>query len=360
VYLLGIYTTVVRDLEIVRNPVFQSEKPLGVPSTAMNFKCPLVQLVGVSIACVWIGCVPTATAQYPALQPQAPQSPSLPTYPSPHVAEFDLATQQEIPIQRFRKSFYQGAEVLGGYLLDTGDQLGGLDMTFEEARVSFGVPLGSLDNILGIRPYFRATHLNGPETIDVPGTVYETGVTLLNQKKWSPKVSTTLVVSPAIRSDFTTSENALRIFGLGLMNFQCSDSLRVSLGAVFLDREDVSLLPALGFTWTPSPDFKVDGMIPRPRIAKRLWKQGGEAEGWAYLGGSFGGNSWAVSRDDGTVDQLTIRDFRLLAGYEVLRAGNRGMFIEGGYAFGRSLEYTSDEFERDLDDGIFVQASWRF
>jgi hypothetical protein len=128
----------------------------------------------------------------------------------------------EIPIERFRRSFYQGAEVLGGHLLDTGDRLGGLDMTFEEARVSFGVPLGSLDNILGIRPYFRATHLNGPIEIDVPGTLYETGITFLNQKTWSPRISTTLIVSPAVRSDLTTSEGALRIFGLGLLNYQCS------------------------------------------------------------------------------------------------------------------------------------------
>lgn len=342
------------------HPCIPAENPLGVCCFAKSTYRSPVHLVGVAVwLCLVIG-VGHARAQHPAIQLPVSEAGSPPILPPRYIAELDATVQEEIPIQRFRKSFYQGAEVLGGYLLDTGDRLGGLDMTFEEARVSFGVPLGSLDNILGIRPYFRATHLNGPEAIDVPGTVYETGVTLLNQKTWTPKVSTTLIVSPAVRSDFTTSEDALRIFGLGLMNFQCSDALRVSFGAVFLDREDVSLLPALGFTWTPTPDFKVDGMIPRPRIAKRLWKQGGEAEGWAYLGGSFGGNSWAVSREDGTTDQLTIRDFRLLAGYEVLRAGNRGTFIEGGYAFGRSLEYTSDELERDLDDGVFIQASWRF
>jgi hypothetical protein len=101
-------------------------------------------------------------------------------------------------------------------------------------------------------------------------------------------------------------------------------------------------------------------MIPRPRLARRLWKQAGQAEGWIYLGAGFGGNSWAVSRESGNHDQLTIRDYRVMAGYEVIRAGNRGAFIESGYAFGRSLEYQSDPIERDLDDGVFVQASWRF
>ena len=273
---------------------------------------------------------------------------------------------KEIPIERFRRSFYQGAEVLGGHLFDTGNRLGGLDMTFEEARVSFGLPLGSMDNLLGMRPYFRATHLNGPTNdgsggvLDVPETLYTTGVTFLNQKTWTKKISTTIIVSPGVRSDLTTSEGAVRIFGLGLLNYKYSDAWKVSIGAVYLDREDVGVLPAAGFVWTPTPDFKLDGMVPRPRLAKRLWKRGGEAEGWAYLGATFGGNSWAVSRDDGTKDQFTIRDYRLMTGYEVIRAGNRGAFVEAGYAFGRSLEYTSDDIERDLDDGVFLQASWQF
>jgi hypothetical protein len=283
-----------------------------------------------------------------------------------NISPAEVDSMAEIPIQRFRKSFYQGAEVLGGHLFDLGNQLGGIDMTFEEARVSFGVPLGSLENILGMRPYFRATHLDGPSAsidgndFDVPETLYETGITFLNQKTWTEKVSTTVIVSPAVRSDLTTGEGALRIFGLGLVNYQCSDAWKVSFGAVYLDREDVSLLPAVGFTWMPSPDLKFDGMIPRPRLAKRLWKEGGDAEGWVYLGAGFGGNSWAVSRDSGQKDQLTIRDYRLMAGYEVIRAGNRGTFVEAGYAFGRSLEYVSDDLERDLDDGVFLQASWRF
>ncbi|MCG8651898.1 MAG: hypothetical protein MI861_18810, partial [Pirellulales bacterium] len=104
----------------------------------------------------------------------------------------------------------------------------------------------------------------------------------------------------------------------------------------------------------------VDAMLPRPRIAQRLWKQGGQAEGWAYLGGTLGGNTWAVSRDSGQSDELTLRDFRVFAGYEVIRKGNRGWYFEGGYAFDRSLEYENPALDLSLDDAFFLQADWRF
>ncbi|TWU40843.1 DUF6268 family outer membrane beta-barrel protein [Novipirellula artificiosorum] len=266
----------------------------------------------------------------------------------------------EEPVERFRKSFYQGTELVGGYLADLGDKAGGLDVSFEEARVSLGVPLGSMDNLLAIRPYFRADHLNGPTTIDVPETLYDTGVSLFNRRVWSDRFSTTVMITPSVRSDFTTSKKAFRLFGLGLVNWQKRPDLSLSLGVVYLGRSDLPLLPAFGATWTPNPWWKFDAMLPRPRIARRLWKQGGQAEAWAYIGGTLGGNTWAVTRDSGADDELTLSDLRLLAGYEQIRAGNRGLFVEGGYSFNRSIEYEQTEDDIDLDDALFVQAGWQF
>lgn len=273
----------------------------------------------------------------------------------------------DIPVERFRRSAYQGAEVLGGYLWDTGDRLGGLDQTFEEARVSFGIPVGvlfggdpSLDNVLGLRPYFRADHFNGPTDIDLPGTVYDTGVTIFNQKKWNEVFSTTVILNPSVRSDFETSDNAFRLFGLALVNWSPNDRWTFSAGAVYFDRADFNFLPAFGFTYQPSPWWRIEATAPRPRIARRIWKNGAQAEGWAYLGGQLGGTTWAVQRASGLSDELTVRDFRVVAGYEVIAAGNRGLTIEAAYAFGRRIEYERDEFEEDLDDAISLMAGWRF
>lgn len=266
----------------------------------------------------------------------------------------------DVPIETQRDSFCQGLEALGGYLGDLGDAAGGLDQSYEEVRASFGMPLGSMDNILGFRPYFRADHLEGPTAFDVPATLYDTGVTVLHQMKWSESLSSTLVLSPGIRSDFRTGDDAFRMFGLALINWQPYCDLTLSAGVVYFDRNDVPLLPAIGASWTPSPRWRVDATMPRPRIAHRLWKDCNRAEGWAYLAGTLGGNTWAVRRDSGVSDELSIRDFRVLFGYEVIRHGNRGFHIEGGYVFGRTIEYESQVGDTDLDDALIAQAGWKF
>jgi len=276
------------------------------------------------------------------------------------VCDVPYVDPRETPIERYRKSFCQGAEIRGGYLFDLGDKQGGMNQAFEEVRADFGIPLGSMDNLIGLRPYFRADQLQGLSSLDLPSVLYNTGLNVLHQKKWNPVFSSTLIVTPSIRSDFTTSDHAFRVFGLALMNWKCRDDLTVSLGAVYFDRADFNLLPAFGIVWTPTPEWKIDATMPRPRIFHRLWKRGGEAEGWGYFGGSIGGNTWAVTRESGLTDELTIRDFRIMGGYEVIEQGNRGHFVETGLAFGRTVEYEQADTELELDAGFYIDAGIKF
>jgi len=266
----------------------------------------------------------------------------------------------EPPIEPFRRQFFQGAEIRSGYLADTGNRLGGVDQTFEEVRLGFAVPLGSLDRILAVQPYFRIDHINGPEGFPLPETLYDTGVNFFQRQQWTETISTVLLVTPSVRSDWTTSRNAFRWFGLGLVQWQASRHWQWSIGAVYLDRADLSVLPAIGLSWTPRPWWKIDLTMPRPRIARRLWKEGGHAEGWLYAGASLGGNTWAITGAGGEPDEWTIGNIRAMIGYEKLVAGNRGLSIETGVAFRRTLETEITSLDLDLDDGVYLEAGWKF
>lgn len=270
----------------------------------------------------------------------------------------------ELPIERFRRGFFQGNEILGGTLFGLGDEDEDLDQTFAEYRFAVGVPLGSLDRILAVQPFVRIDSVNGPSIVDVPDTLYQVGVNLFNRNQWSDRFSTTVIVTPSVRSDFTTSENAFRLFGLGLINWQCTDAWSFSFGAIYLDRADLGILPAIGATWTPRNDLRLDLTLPRPRLSKRLWKNRDQAEGWVFLGGGIEGNTWAVTRRDDAgdriVDELTLGGWSVLGGYETIVRGNRGVSIEGGYAFARTVEFESDETEIDLAGGLFLRAALKF
>lgn len=265
----------------------------------------------------------------------------------------------ELPVPRFRKSWFQGLLLSSGWLSDTSED--GLGISHLDVQLRTGLPLGSLDNILAISPSFRVDTLSGPRGIDVPGALYETGVNFFWIKQLSPRWGARVSVAPMVRSDFTTSDGALRVFSLGLLIWKwVPEELELSFGVVSLGRDDIPVLPALGLVWTPSPLWKIEAIFPRPRIAYRLDKDGPRAETWVYFAGALGGNSWAVSRQSGETDQLSIRDFRAMLGVERVKAGGSGFFAETGWVFGRELEYEKQGVSLEFDQCLALQGGVTF
>lgn len=119
------------------------------------------------------------------------------------------------------------------------------------------------------------------------------------RRKIRERLSCFAIVSPSIRSDLSTDEDALRLFALALLRWECLPHRRtVSAGAVSLGRADLPVLPALGLSWTPSTRSRLDLQFPRSRWLCRLAKNGGDSEIWSYLSAGLGGNTWAVTRID--------------------------------------------------------------
>ncbi|MGB7347006.1 MAG: DUF6268 family outer membrane beta-barrel protein, partial [Pirellulaceae bacterium] len=265
----------------------------------------------------------------------------------------------EAELTRFKKQAIQSVALSAGLLADTDDD--GLSSSFLEASIGTGIPLGSFDNILGVTPGFRVDWIDAEPTIDIPRELYQFEVQFFYRRPISERLSAMAIVSPSIRSDLTTSENAFRIFALGLLNWQCvPERLTLSFGAVYLGRADLPVVPALGLTWTPTRQAKLDLRFPQSRFSYRLSKDGGRSEKWAFVSLGLGGNTWAVTRNDQTPDELSLRDFRLTLGIDKLLDGGGGWFIESGYAFSRRIEYERDELEIDLGDAFLLQGGWRY
>ena len=153
----------------------------------------------------------------------------------------------------------------------------------------------------------------------------------------------------------------MRIFGLAMVNWDYRpDRVTLSLGAVFLDRADLPLLPAVGVTWTPDSRNRFELRFPESRWLTRLYKNGCHSETWGYVSAGIGGNTWAVTRASGASDELSLRDFRLMVGVDRVVDGGGGWFVECGGAFGRRLEYEATGQEVSLGSSIVLQGGWRF
>lgn len=263
------------------------------------------------------------------------------------------------PVRRFKKQAVQNVTLSGGWLASTdGD---GLSNGFLSLSVGLGVPLGSFDNILGVTPSLRVDMLDADSRFDVPAELYATGVQFFWRKALGKRWSVMAIGGPSIRSDFTTSDKAFRLFGLGLLTWQyLPDELSLSFGAVYLGRADLPLLPAVGATWTPRPTIRLELRFPESRLAYRIAKRGAECEVWAYLTAGLGGNTWAVTRRDGRTDELSLRDWRVRFGIEQIVDGGGGWFIDVGYAFARRIEYERAGTEISLADGVLLRAGWKY
>ena len=225
-------------------------------------------------------------------------------------------------IRRYKKGFFQRLGVATEWLDPSGDS--GLGITQLRASTTVAIPLGSFENLLLVTPNFEADLINAAPGVDIPNALYNTDLDLMWRKQFNERWGTMIAVSPGYSSDFQTSEDAFRLRGRAFATWQWQpERLTLIFGVVYLDRNDLPLLPGVGLIWTPTPDWRLDLIFPRPKLAYRLQFVPNNYEHWIYFNGQLGGRTWAVERSNGEADQLTLSDYRLAlwGGSESLTAG---------------------------------------
>ncbi len=301
-------------------------------------------------------------AKQPVAQQPATQQPGTVDLVTPISYPGSLECDEQVPeieLARFKKQALQSISLSTGWMADISG--GGFSSSFLEASIGSGIPLGNFDNIVGVKPGFRVDWIQADPTIDVPKELYQFELQFFYRRPLRERLSAIAVISPSIRSDLTTSDDAFRVFALGLLNWECiPDRLILSSGVVFLGRADLPVLPALGVTWTPNNKTKLELRFPSSLLSYRIAKDGGQSETWAYLSAGLGGNTWSVTRNSSTTDELSLRDFRLTTGINKLLDGGGGWFVETGYAFARRIEYERDSTIVNLGDGFLIQGGWRY
>jgi len=177
--------------------------------------------------------------------------------------------------------------------------------------------------------------VSGPKRTDMPSHLWDFTMIVGRRGRLDRCWSYDIAVRSGWFSDFEGSaRRGLRSPGHAVLYYTPTDCFQLQMGVDCLDRDDIVCLPVFGAVFKPIPDFRLDAVFPRPRIAYRV---GGQR--WLYLAAEMGGGTWAIQRADTTNDVATYRDYRISLG---LQDGDSATtFTEIGMVIGRHLEYRS-------------------
>jgi hypothetical protein len=277
------------------------------------------------------------------------QFPTVPRAPIP----------EPLRVRSYKDGFFQKLSMTGTYL-DRGASRS-VGVTELEMFSSFAVPWPSRQQPLIITPGFNTRFLEGPDFTGIPNTVYDAYLQTMWLPQWSDHWGGVLGVTTGVYSDFgKVTDEAIRVSGRALLRWDVRpDELQWVAGILYLNRRDIRILPAVGLIWAPEDHVRHEIIFPRPKFAWRLGFEPGQWDDWFYLGGEFGGDSWLVERHD-ELDQMTMRDWRLIMGFERKRDGGGGVRAEVGYVFARTFEFERAGYEYRPDDTVMLRLGGAF
>lgn len=215
---------------------------------------------------------------------------------------------------------------------------------------------------------FSFTDLDAPTSANLPTELYDVALGVNWMRRYNDQWMMRYMFSAAFASDsHNTSSDAWQFRGGLFLMYRHSEQWDFVLGALATGRKDIPVVPAIGAVWQPSPDWRVDFTLPRPRVSW-LAVDRGHRQYWLYAGGGFTGGTWAYERTGSQDDLLTYREWRAVLGLEstpprlpgTYRATGLKFGGEIGYVFGRKFEFDSDRPDLKPDDALLMRATIGF
>jgi len=163
----------------------------------------------------------------------------------------------------------------------------------------------------------------------------------------------------------TFNKYSWRIMGQGLFRAQMTPTLAFRGGVIYLNRNKIKLLPAIGLLWIPNSQTRFDIFFPRPKLSQRLTTLGNR-DVWWYVGGEYGGGAWTVETTKGMTERTDINDIRIMLGFEwgqpaLLQQGRRTGFLEVGWVMDREIVYVETPgITPSLSNALMLRAGLNY
>jgi hypothetical protein len=257
----------------------------------------------------------------------------------------------------YKSGFFQKLSLSAAWFGNSGDpeDLGATEI---ETFLTVALPAPIKEWPLLITPGYNVAYLAGPGVTDLPPRLHFAYVEFAWVPEFVHRYRFYLAVAPSVLSDFESNDaDAFRVTGKGLVLFNWIPGvLELRAGVLYLNRDNIRLLPAGGVIWTPNDWMEYELFFPKPKASVRF-NVGPGFEDWLFTTAEFGGNTWSIERASGEHDKVTYLDYRLLAGVERRLNGGAGFRLEAGYVFGRSIEFESGDGNFDPKSTVLIRGA---
>lgn len=198
-------------------------------------------------------------------------------------------------------------------------------------------------------------------TVALPGQVHRLGWDFELASPGNYPLSVQLGFNPSINTDFQNglSSNAWNFDSRGIIFFRTTPNFMLAAGAGFWDRVNDKVIPYAGFVWTPDDRWEWRLVLPQPRVSYFLGTPWGFAT-WLYARAEYHVEAYEIQlQTTGVREKVELEDWRALIG---IRNDNGwySSFIEGGWVFGREVDFKNGTPGFDISSGFITRAGLRF
>ncbi|MFM7413598.1 MAG: hypothetical protein ACKO6E_10380, partial [Planctomycetota bacterium] len=249
-----------------------AQAPLSSPPPAWDAYAPAGGQVFPTPGPSSSGWAPSAMSGQPGYPGYSPAAPSL-AAPPQQASLFPAGYPTQSQTIQQTMHVFQGVRGSWAYLMGDGDNLNvgvnELDTTATFALPFFHNSPANLNHApLLITPGFGLQLWDGPQTTstqwaDLPPNTYDAFI----DAAWNPRLSPLWGAELGIRVGIYTNWDVLvwqswRIMGRAIGTLQLTPTWQGKAGIIYLDRNQVKLLPAIGATWTPNDRSRYDIFFP--------------------------------------------------------------------------------------------------
>jgi hypothetical protein len=334
---------------------------LRAPTTGGTYSGPPAAIDGPGRLPPAIEILPDGTIS-PGIGPEElmpfADSPIGPILPDGEYGDLEYYGQPQ-KLSPYKDTFFQKLSLSAGWFGDGGDpeDLGATEI---ETFLTVGVYMPIKEWPLLITPGYGVSYLQGPTVTDLPPRLHNAYVDFTWLPEFVHRYKLALGVAPSYLSDFECSGNgAFRLTGKAVLLVDWTERLQFRAGVLYLNRDNIRLLPVGGVIWKPTDWTEFELFFPKPKLGVRL-NVGLGYEDWVYTTAEFGGNTWSIVRASGDQDKLTYLDYRILIGVERRLNGGAGFRLEAGYVFGREVEFESGDGDFDPRDTVLIRGGIAF